>query len=217
MFPFDKQSCPIKVRPIISNEALVKIILNNTAYHGPKILLQYDILEVVRGNQTDVPDDKEVSAIINLKRIINYHLAITFLPSLCLIIIAELTLYIDSRHFEATIMVALTSMLVMYTLYQSVSYSLPQTPYLKMIDIWLLAGLLIPFIVFIFLICLEILISSPGRNRIMSMTNSSFEELKNQSNRKEAVVKLIKKFFIIGTVLFVVIYWIVAVAHFFEI
>jgi hypothetical protein len=42
-------------------------------------------------------------------------------------------------------MVALTSMLVMYTLFQSVSDDLPQTPYLKMIDIWLLAGRLVAF------------------------------------------------------------------------
>ena len=49
-----------------------------------------------------------------------------------------MTLFIDASHFEATIMVALTSMLVMYTLYQSISATLPQTAYLKMIDYWLL-------------------------------------------------------------------------------
>ncbi len=74
------------------------------------------------------------------------------MPSLCLIIIAELSLFIDSSHFEANIMVALTTMLVMYTLYQSTSSTLPQTPYLKMIDVWLLAGLIIPFLVFIVMI-----------------------------------------------------------------
>ena len=44
----------------------------------------------------------------------------TFVPSCCLIMMAEMTLFIDVSHFEATIMVALTSMLVKYTLYQSI-------------------------------------------------------------------------------------------------
>jgi hypothetical protein len=46
-------------------------------------------------------------------------------------------------------MVSLTAMLVMYTLYQSISGSLPQTAYLKMIDAWLLFGLIMPFVVFL--------------------------------------------------------------------
>ena len=69
-----------------------------------------------------------------------------------------MTLFIDVSHFEATIMVALTSMLVMYTLYQSISATLPKTAYLKMIDYWLLGGLIIPFIVFNALIVIDILL-----------------------------------------------------------
>ena len=44
---------------------------------------------------------------------------------------------------------SLTVLLVMYTLYQSVSLSISQTAYLKMIDYWLLFCLIIPFIVFL--------------------------------------------------------------------
>ena len=40
-------------------------------------------------------------------------------------------------------------MLVMYTLHQSILSQLPKTSYMKMIDIWLLYGLTIPFLVFI--------------------------------------------------------------------
>ena len=42
-------------------------------------------------------------------------------------------------------MVALTSMLVMYTLYQGTSKYLPHTSYMKMMDIWLFGGLILPF------------------------------------------------------------------------
>ena len=72
-----------------------------------------------------------------------------------MITITELTLLIDPGRFEATIMVALTSKLVMYTLYQSVEASLPQTSYLKMIDIWLLMGLMLPFVIILILIAVD--------------------------------------------------------------
>ena len=42
-------------------------------------------------------------------------------------------------------MVYLTTMLVMYTLYQSVSHKLLPTAYIKMIDIWLIVCILVPF------------------------------------------------------------------------
>ena len=98
-----------------------------------------------------------------LERMYSYYLATTYLPSICLLVAAEITLFIDEEHFEATTMVALTSMLVMYTLYQATSSSLPQTSYLKYIDVWLLPGLLKPFVVFLLEVgCLENILSSLG-------------------------------------------------------
>ena len=37
----------------------------------------------------------------------------------------------------------------MYTLFQSISNTLPQTAYLKLIDLWLLFSLILPLIIFI--------------------------------------------------------------------
>ena len=50
---------------------------------------------------------------------------------------AVLTMFIDESHFEATIMVALTAMLVLYTLFQSISEVMPTTSYLKLIGIYI--------------------------------------------------------------------------------
>ena len=110
---------------------------------------QYDFVRMASSN---VSGNDSVMVEITLLRIFTHHLVNTFLPTACLIIIAEMTLFIDTGHFEATIMVALTSMLVMYTMYQNISATLPHTAYLKMIDVWLLAGLILPFIVFIILV-----------------------------------------------------------------
>ena len=97
-----------------------------------------------------------------------FYLGTIYLPTIFLLIIAELTLAIDTRYFEATIMVSLTSMLVIYTLYQSISDKLPQTAYLKMIDIWLLFCLSMPFLVFMLLVISQ---NVGRRNEIGKITN----------------------------------------------
>ncbi len=232
MFPFDSQVCPIYIEPIITTEEeKIKLVLLEAKYSGSKVLYQYDVL------RTRIEDPENgrtgIKAVIDLKRIINHHLAITFLPSLCLVLIAELTMFIDTRHFEATMMVALTSMLVMYTLYQSVSDSLPKTPYLKMIDIWLLAGLVIPFIVYIFLISLQIMIDMNSEQETDKQDDCSITKVypankeayadpelllnpQKSSSRSKAnkCPKICKSLIVAFTVAFVLTYWGVAVGHF---
>ena len=70
---------------------------------------------------------------------------------------ALMTLFIDKSHFEATIMVALTAMLVMYTLFQGIAASMPSTSYMKLLDYWLFFGLVMPFGVFIVLVIWELI------------------------------------------------------------
>ena len=71
-------------------------------------------------------------------------------------IMALATLFIDEGHVEATIMVAMTSMLVMFTLHQNVQSKVPYTAYLKFVDYWLIYGTLLPFIVFAILVSWEL-------------------------------------------------------------
>ena len=63
-----------------------------------------------------------------------------------------MTLYFAKEHFKTAVPLAITSLLVMYTLKGSVSSKLPLTSYIKFIDIWLLYGLPIPFIILILLV-----------------------------------------------------------------
>ena len=136
-----------------------------------------------------------------------------FVPTLCLIIAAMATLYLSNEHFEANIQVkkirkfprfkslcqrtftqqvALTSTLVMYTLYGSVSSTLPVNGSIKLIDIWLTHGLLNPFIVFVILVVSKLL-SKHAKCRVdsealdLSVSSdafglSAFERKKNWKN-----------------------------------
>ena len=66
-----------------------------------------------------------------------------------------MTLYFKPEHFKTSLTVAVTSMLVMYTLNQSISAGLPETSYVKFIDVWLLFGLILPFLIIIMLVLIE--------------------------------------------------------------
>ena len=114
-------------------------------YIGQTKLSQYNVKQarmILKGSDYVVVE-------FTLERMYSYYMATTYLPSVCLLVAAEITLFIPEKHFEATTTIALMAMLVMYTLYRATASSLPQTSYLKFIDIWLLPGLLIPFVVFL--------------------------------------------------------------------
>lgn len=106
--------------------------------------------------------NKTLSIVIKMKLEISYIIVSVYFPTICLFIIATMTLYIDPCHFEATIMVSLTTMLVTYTLYQSISDALPKTGTIKLVDIWLLVGMMLPFVVFLILVVVEIVPDKVG-------------------------------------------------------
>ena len=94
-----------------------------------------------------------------------------FVPSMCLLLAAEIALFIDDSHFEALIMVALTSNLVMYTLHCAIQEKLPDDSSLKLIDIWLVHGLVMPMVVFVILAINELL-SSKSPSQTVKVANS---------------------------------------------
>ena len=143
-----------------------------------------------------------------------------FVPSVCLILAAEISLFIDESHFEAMIMVALTSNLVMYTLYNAVLEKMPEDSSLKLIDIWLLHGLLMPMIVFIVLAANELLMSKTktGRN-IMSGTKvanstvvtSASKENSSTLTRMQTCMTICKALIPITSVLFMTTFFVICV------
>ncbi len=70
----------------------------------------------------------------------------TYLPTFLICLVSFSTNYYKGFFFEAIVTVNLTSLLVLTTLFISVSNSLPQTAYIKMMDFWLIACLLVPFL-----------------------------------------------------------------------
>ena len=65
---------------------------------------------------TVIRDGNGIMAFISMKRNFMYHITATFVPTVAVMFIAIMPLYFDKDHIEMTVMLALTAMLVMYTL-----------------------------------------------------------------------------------------------------
>ena len=109
---------------------------------------EYDLVDVT----VEINAPQKVVMTIEIKRLSAIYFLTIFIPSLCLIAAAGLTLFISKSHFEVNISVALTSTLVMYTLAGSVSDKLPVTGVINMVDVWMIHGLINPFAVFLALV-----------------------------------------------------------------
>ena len=105
-----------------------------------KDLVMFTITNLKLDNRKD-----QVHMVISLKRKILTELLTTYLPTLLLLVITYATTFFKPEYFEASLTVNLTNMLVMTTLFTSKMDQLPPTSDTKMIDIWLIFCLLVPF------------------------------------------------------------------------
>ena len=83
---------------------------------------------------------------IVLKRKVAMELLTTYLPTILLLLITFVTIFFDKDLFGDAIAVNLTIMLVMTTIFTSKIEELPPTSDMKMIDIWLIFCLVVPFL-----------------------------------------------------------------------
>ena len=90
--------------------------------------------------------DQLVIMKILLKRKIATELLTTFLPTILLLLITFITIFFEADLFADAISVNLTIMLVMTTIFTSKIEELPPTSDMKMIDIWLIFCLIVPFL-----------------------------------------------------------------------
>ena len=83
---------------------------------------------------------------IKLKRKVVTELVTTYLPTILLLLITFTTIFFERGLFADAIAVNLTIMLVMTTIFTSKIEELPPTSDMKMIDIWLIFCLIVPFL-----------------------------------------------------------------------
>ena len=142
-YPFDTQKCSIKMQP--RKDLLNVIILNPYKfwYKGPKLLMTYEV-KSMKMLQSEGGGGLEVEVLVR-RRLLSIFLTV-FVPTILLNLIGHTSNFFKKFFFEAIISLNVTVMLVLTTMFISISNNLPQTAYVKMIDVWLLFNLLKPFV-----------------------------------------------------------------------
>ena len=144
-YPFDTQICTIDVSSPSNIFNDIILIPGTITYSGLSNTLPQFELKI--GKIASNVNGTLIQGSIQLKRIPFYHILCTYLPTCFILSLAITTLYFDESHFATTIKNALTVMLVLFTLFQSLSGNMPPTAYVKFLDIWLIFCLTMTFFI----------------------------------------------------------------------
>jgi len=206
-FPFDTQSCSISFNVGNKERHFIDLIGKNVDFIGNQKLSTFDLIRFELEDK-DITKDIDVKVNIILKRQISQHLLSIYLPSLFIMVIAQATLFFSKEHFKTSIPVSITAMLVMYTLNNSIASKLPQTSTIKFIDIWIIYGLFLHFLIIILLVLIEHL---PGANNLVFLENSKTTETQREEFRaKDATRAFAQKILPVLEIIFIICYSICA-------
>ena len=125
---------------------------------GPKSISEYEIVgwDYSMKNMLGSNSLHVLSLTVNLKYRFFSIFMVTYLPTILINIINQATNYItgDSKY-DLIITVNMTSMMVLASIYLSVSTALPNTHSIKPVEEWLLFNLAYPFLVILVNVVLQ--------------------------------------------------------------
>ena len=140
------------------------------AFEGEKAITAYkDYLHIIDTKQDgtqkgyQLQDGEVVMIQVHIKRSFRRMLSTTYLPSLCLIFIAGATFYFPEELFQARVVVCLTSMLVLSTLFGTTTRALPPITRTTFVEIWMMYAVLMTFVK---LILHTIIFYQKGREKV---------------------------------------------------
>ena len=141
----------------------MKYNMNFTGSHavdsGPKFLSQYEIVKWDYAFKKMI--GSENLQVLRLTVSLRYRFfsifMVTYLPTILINIINQATNYINGdSKYDLIITVNITSMMVLASIYLSVSTSLPNTQSIKPVEEWLLFNLAYPFLVILVNVVLQV-------------------------------------------------------------
>ena len=144
-YPFDIQICTINL--IVDNNAaqFLKLQPGTLVYTGAPNFAQYYVMSYDIYS-SKIKGKAGVKVSLTLGRRLLGVILTAYTPTILLNVIGHSTNYFKSFFFEAVVTVNLTCMLVLATMFISIAENLPKTAYLKMMDLWLIFNLLLPFL-----------------------------------------------------------------------
>ena len=140
LYPFDTQICKVEMTLGKADINYINLLSKDIKMLGETELMKY----TVKGWSIKKMNNGITVSITLGRKILNAFLT-TYLPTILLMIIVHSTNYYKDFFFEAIVTVNLTGMLVLSTMFVSVSSNLPVTSDIKMIEVWLIFSLMVPF------------------------------------------------------------------------
>ena len=141
-YPFDFQTCYVDIKPVETLKDFIQLTPDNFTYEGPLDLTQFSVKKI----QMKMENEQKLRVEIVIQRRLLSIVLTTFVPTIILNIIGHMSNYFKEFFFEGLMSLNVTVMLVLTTMFLSISNNLPATAYIKMIDYWLIFNLLKPFV-----------------------------------------------------------------------
>ena len=132
-FPFDSKKCEFGFK-INGREIRIEEDAALT-YDGLKIIDQFKIESLASTVENTDEYTKYIFEIV-FERVFTRQILKTFIPSFLFWILGYLTIFLEIDHSGDRFIGSLTVMLVLVTLLDLVNADLPETSYMKMIDLW---------------------------------------------------------------------------------
>ena len=145
-YPFDTQVCSMTISVTEDLNDFITIEADGHENLGPVELTQYFIRNTEMNINLIGNNQQAVIFKVTLGRRLLGTILTVFLPTILMNVVGHASNYFKPFFFEAVVSVNLTVMLVLTTMFTNLSSQLPKTSYVKMIDIWLIFNLIIPFL-----------------------------------------------------------------------
>ena len=142
-YPFDTQDCYAKLG-VSNGDDFLELVTDHMEYIGDSDVMKYLILE-----DKGYKENGRLIFKFSFGRRLMSVILTTMLPTTFVVLVALSTNYYAEQHFKTVIPVNLTCLLLMVNLFIGLSYKLPETSKLKMIDVWLVVSFTVPFTIVI--------------------------------------------------------------------
>ncbi|KAG7170875.1 Glutamate-gated chloride channel-like 3 [Homarus americanus] len=128
-FPFDSQVCSLSFRLVSASASYLSLVPVNVTYSG---------------------EFSAVRVSVRFSRRYEFYVLTLYIPTaLPSSFTAYTTFYFNPTIFQPRIVVALTALLVLSSLFSQTSNSLPKTSYFKLVDVWLFFSVVIIFVMIV--------------------------------------------------------------------
>ena len=196
-YPFDTQHCVflIRLKDVPNDFVELQHSTEGVVYLGPVNLKEYSVKKVEmfsddRGNYSG----KGIR--ISLENLSGFYVSTTYIPTFLMVAICYSTFYYNLDDFNDRIMVSLTALLVLATLFTQITETTPKTAYLKLLDVWFVSTILIDFFVVVVLVLINYFKIKEGYNEFNITTpvlslkkhpDGQFPEPKPTQRRSEKI------------------------------